>query len=183
MPPRYSWSWRPKTIPPDHMTTHDIVERLKSKFNTDAILVVNEKTAQPIIQIPANLLLDICQFLHEDELLYFDFMACLTGIDNGPEKGSMEVIYHLTSIPYQRNLTLKVILPRQIEGQPPSISSLSSIWKTADWHEREAFDLIGIRFENHPDLRRILLPKDWEGHPLRKDYEEQDSYHGIKVKY
>lgn len=165
------------------MNTHDIVERLKSKFSTDSVLVVNEKTPQPIVQIPVDLLLDICQFLHEDDLLYFDFMACLTGIDNGPEKGTMEVIYHLTSIPYQRNLILKVMLPRQVDGQQPSIPSLSSIWKTADWHEREAFDLIGIRFDNHPDLRRILLPKDWVGHPLQKDYQEQDLYHGIKVKY
>jgi NADH-quinone oxidoreductase subunit C len=66
--------------------------------------------------------------------------------------------------------------------QLPSVPSLVSIWRTADWHEREAFDLVGVYFEGHPDLRRILLPEDWVGHPLRKDYVEQEKYHGIQVK-
>jgi NADH-quinone oxidoreductase subunit C len=79
---------------------------------------------------------------------------------------------------------LKVVVPRNIEGQAiPQIPTVSSIWKTADWHEREAFDLMGIEFVGHPDLRRILLPEDWVGHPLRKDYQVQDYYHGIQVKY
>ena len=79
---------------------------------------------------------------------------------------------------------LKVEVARNTEeGKLPQVPSVSSIWKTADWHEREAFDLVGIEFTNHPDLRRILLPSDWEGYPLRKDYKEQEEYHGIKVKY
>jgi NADH-quinone oxidoreductase subunit C len=91
----------------------------------------------------------------------------------------MEVIYTLYSIPNHITLHLRVILDRS----SPVISSVSSVWRTADWHEREAFDFFGIEFANHPDLRRILLPEDWEGHPLRKDYVEQSKYHGIQVKY
>jgi NADH-quinone oxidoreductase subunit C len=91
----------------------------------------------------------------------------------------MEVIYNLYSIPYNHHLTVKVMLDRA----EPAVESLTAIWKTADWHEREAYDLLGIRFNNHPDLRRILLPEDWEGHPLRKDYEHQEYYRGIKVEY
>lgn len=165
------------------MNTKDIQQRLVYKFKTDAIIIVNEKTSQPILQVPLELLLGICQFLQKDEHLYFDFLSCLTGIDNGREKGTMEIIYHLTSIPYQRSVILKVIIPRNESNDLPSVPSVSSIWQTANWHEREIFDLLGIYFENHPDLRRILLPGDWNGYPLRKDYHEQASYHGIKVKY
>ncbi len=161
------------------MDTKEIHQTLSEKFDTDKILIVNEKSYQPALQIPVDIFSNVCQFLYEDELFFFDFLACLTGIDNGIEKNTMEVIYHLTSIPYQKSIILKVILPRE----KPSIPSMSGIWQTANWHEREAFDLIGIQFENHPDLRRILLPQDWEGHPLRKDYQEQALYHGIKVKY
>ena len=165
------------------MNTKDIQELLEYEFKTESIIIVNERTSQPILQVPPELLFDICQFLQKDDQLYFDCLSCLTGIDNGPEKGTMEIIYHLTSIPFQTTVTLKVILPRKDINHLPSIPSVSSIWRTANWHEREAFDLFGIYFENHPDLRRILLPKDWNGYPLRKDYQEQISYHGIKVKY
>lgn len=165
------------------MNTRDIQQRLIYEFKTDSVIIVNEKTSQPILQIPSELLLDICLYLQKDEQLYFDFLSCLTGIDNGPEKGTMEIIYHLTSIPYQTTVILKVIIPRKDISRLPSVPSVSTIWQTANWHERETFDLLGIYFENHPDLRRILLPKDWDGYPLRRDYQEQISYHGIKVKY
>ena len=95
----------------------------------------------------------------------------------------MEVIYNLTSIPYEHNLMLKVVVPRNSNGSTlPSVPSVAHVWRTADWHEREAFDLVGIHFDGHPDLRRILLPTDWVGHPLRTDYQEEEQYHGIKTK-
>ena len=79
---------------------------------------------------------------------------------------------------------LKVVFDRALPNEAaPQVPTVSHIWKTADWHEREAFDLMGIQFSNHPDLRRILLPEDWEGHPLRQDYQAQEYYHGIQVKY
>lgn len=133
---------------------------------------------------PKALLIDIkwihqvCRFLHGCEKTYFDTLSSLSGIDNGPDQ-SMEVLYHLYSIPYNLHLALGVELNRK----NPEIASVSDIWKAADWHEREAYDLLGVNFLNHPDLRRILMPEDWEGYPLRKDYEPQDTYHDIKVKY
>jgi len=121
----------------------------------------------------------VCELLHSSEKTYFDQLSCLTGLDNGLEAGTIEVIYNLYSIPFDFHLMLKVELNRK----NPSIDSIADIWKTANWHEREAYDLFGIHFNNHPDLRRILLPDDWVGHPLRKDYVEQEKYHEVKVKY
>ena len=121
--------------------------------------------------------------MHQNPSTFCDYLSCITGIDNGVEKGTIEVIYHIYSIPFDKHIILKVVEPRGDEKQLPSVPTVSTIWKTADWHEREAFDLLGIYFEGHPDLRRILMPNDWEGHPLRKDYKEQENYHGIKVAY
>ena len=121
----------------------------------------------------------VCEFLHTHEKTYFDSLSCLTGLDNGEEANTMEVIYHMYSIPFDLHLTLRVALDRS----KPTVDSVTDIWKTADWHEREAYDLLGIQFKGHPDLRRILLPDDWEGYPLRKDYVEQEKYHEVKVKY
>lgn len=131
------------------------------------------------LTLPAEQILPVCEFFWKNPATYFDSLSCLTAIDQGPEAGKMEVIYTLYSIPNHLTIHLRVILDRS----SPTISSVSSIWRTADWHEREAFDLLGIQFSGHPDLRRILLPEDWEGHPLRKDYVEQSKYHGIQVKY
>jgi NADH-quinone oxidoreductase subunit C len=143
-----------------------------------------EKGPQAILTAPANRIAEICQFLFEDERLYFDYLPCITALDNGPALATMELIYNLSSIPYGHELTIKIVFPRNTEDQPlPSVATVSHIWRTADWHEREAFDLMGIHFENHPDLRRILLPEDWVGHPLRKDYNAQEKYHGIHVRY
>ena len=91
----------------------------------------------------------------------------------------MEVIYHLYSITKNLHFVIKVVLDRET----PSVPSITSIWGTANWHERETFDLFGIHFEGHPDLRRILLPANWEGFPLRKDYTTQEYFHGVKVDY
>jgi NADH-quinone oxidoreductase subunit C len=125
-------------------------------------------------------LTELCQFLRDDDRFFFDYLACITAIDNGATANTMEVIYTLTSIPYNHNLNLRVVLPRNAPNEPlPQVPTVSHIWRTADWHEREAFDLLGITFNNHPDMRRILLPEDWPGHPLRRDYQEPERYHGI----
>jgi len=165
------------------MTFKEITETVIAAFGHHNI-ETETKGPQPIMIVPVESVADICRFLHEDERLYFDYLACLTSIDNGPGLATMEVVYNLTSIPYGHDLMLKAIFPRNLpEDTIPKVPTVSHIWRTADWHEREAFDLLGINFEGHPDLRRILLPEDWEGYPLRKDYVTQDRYHGIYVKY
>lgn len=138
---------------------------------------LNEKSGQ--LTLSAQDLVAVCDFLWRNPTTYFDSLSCVTAIDLGVDSGQMEVIYTLYSIPFHVTLHLRVVLDRE----KPEVPSLSGIWKTADWHEREAFDFFGIQFIGHPNLTRILLPADWEGHPLRKDYVEQERYHGIKVKY
>jgi len=132
---------------------------------------------------PTTLLIDkidlpgVCQQLWNNPDFFFDQLSCITGLDCGPETGTMEVIYNLYSIPFNQSLMLKVVLPRE----NPEVESVSAIWKSANWLEREIFDMYGIKFLNHPDLRRILLPADWEGFPLKKDYQEQETYRNIKL--
>lgn len=163
------------------MTFLEIADIITAEFGPDS--QSDSQAIQPFLTIPAQQLADVCQFLRDDERLFFDMLACVTAIDNGVETNTMDVIYNLTSIPYEHNLTIKVVLPRNTNSSKlPSVPSVAHIWRTADWHEREAFDLVGVHFEGHPDLRRILLPTDWVGYPLRADYQEQEQYHGIKTK-
>ncbi|MFZ4860597.1 NADH-quinone oxidoreductase subunit C [Sphingobacterium sp. Mn56C] len=138
---------------------------------------------QDTLVVDKSILLPLCLWLRDHEAFYFDFLSNITAVDYAPED-RFAVVYNLASIPYQRQLTLRVELPMQDRAQDnlPEVPSVSSVWRTADWHEREAFDLMGIFFTGHPDLRRILLPDDWEGYPLRKDYQDPDSYHGISLK-
>ncbi len=160
------------------MEIAEITSLINSKFSK-AIL------GEDFVSTPKALIIDLANvhevlaFLHANEQTYFDSLSCLTAIDNGAEDGTMEVVYNLYSIPKNFALMVKVTLPRE----NPTIDSVSDIWRTANWHEREVFDLFGIQFNNHPDLRRILLPNDWVGHPLQKDYVEQDKYHGMTVVY
>lgn len=161
------------------MVFEEIVDHIKSSLGDDLIVGIDENCTPKAILVSPMGLLELMEFLHTDEQCYFDSLSCITGLDNGAEKASMEVIYNLYSIPYNHHLTIKVSLDRA----NPAVDSVASIWKAADWHEREAYDLLGIHFNNHPDLRRILLPADWEGHPLRKDYKHQEYYRGIKVEY
>ena len=161
------------------MTTEELVSYINSKEELNLKVEFVPNTTPGCMLVSARHLLTLMSFLHSDDKLYFDSLSAITGIDNGPESGQMEVIYNLYSIPNDRHLMVKVLLDRE----EPVTTSLCIIWKAADWHERETYDLLGIHFEGHEDLRRILLPADWEGHPLRKDYEEQTYYRGVKVKY
>ncbi len=160
------------------MTFEEIKTSIIERFS-GAIRGEDLNATPQALLVDSGYLVPVCEFLLSTEGLYFDSLSCITGIDNGPEKGTMEVVYNLYSIPYDHHLMMRVAMDRD----NPSVDSLTGIWKTADWHEREIFDLLGIRFVNHPDLRRILLPNDWEGYPLRKDYQEQEKYHGMTVVY
>jgi NADH-quinone oxidoreductase subunit C len=140
---------------------------------------MDETSSPKIITIPAGRLKEICQKLYADRTTYFDMLSCITVLDNGPSAGTMDVIYNLYSIPFNYQVALKVVVNRDAAF----IDSVVDIWKTANWHEREAYDMFGIKFNEHPDLRRILMPADWSGYPLRKDYKQQDSYRDIKVEY
>ncbi|MCF2444902.1 NADH-quinone oxidoreductase subunit C [Dyadobacter sp. CY345] len=163
------------------MTFEEIKQILITQFGEN--IVSEEKGPQPILTAPAEKIADLCKFLFEDERLYFDFLQSMSALDNGPVLATMELVYNMTSIPYGHNLMIKIAFPRNAADEPlPNIPTVSHIWRTADWHEREAFDLMGINFVNHPDMRRILLPEDWEGNPLRKDYQAQEEYHGIHVR-
>jgi NADH-quinone oxidoreductase subunit C len=136
-----------------------------------------EHATPPMLLIHSDDLVLIARTLQQNSETYFDQLACVTAIDNGPEANTMEVVYNLYSIPFNKSLALKVLLNRQ----NPEAESLSFLWKSANWLEREAFDMYGIIFQNHPDLRRILMPADWDGFPLRKDYKEQETYRNIKL--
>lgn len=159
------------------MTAEQIAQRLKDKF-ADKIIEFNGEALDPYAVIEPGAIRGVAQFLHAEPDLYFDHLMCLSGVDYGPDK-NLGVVYHLNSLKHLHRFCLKVEVPRD----DPRVPSVESVWRTADWHERECYDLFGIVFEDHPDLRRILLPDDWEGWPLRKDYVVQEFYHGIRVPY
>jgi len=115
------------------------------------------------VNVPAPNLYPLAKKLKENQETLFDFLFCLTGVDYGQDLG---VVYHLRSTKYNRTVVLKV---RTSDRKNPQFDSVSDIWRTAEFHEREVFDLLGIKFKNHPDLRRFFLSKSW-GYPLRKDY-------------
>ena len=140
-------------------------------------LVWVENSRPTTLLIHGEDLVAVAQTLWKNPSTYFDQFSCITGIDNGPDAGTMDVIYTFYSIPFNQSLSIKVVLDRK----KPEVESITSIWKSANWLEREVFDMYGIKFLNHPDLRRILMPADWDGFPLRKDYQEQETYRNIKL--
>ncbi|HMG36813.1 MAG TPA: NADH-quinone oxidoreductase subunit C [Blastocatellia bacterium] len=147
------------------ITGDEFIELIKQKFGsaiTETVATLN----QQIVRVNRDSLVELCRFLHDNEEFGFDLCADLTAVHwPGRESGEFDVVINLFSLPRQRSMRVKVAVP---EGQ--SCPSVTSIWAGANWMEREVFDLFGIQFEGHPDLRRILLPEDWPGHPLRKEY-------------
>ena len=157
------------------MDADAIAERIKERL-PGAILDFTPDAVDPCAMVDPPRIAEVCAFLRSDPECAFDSLMCLSAVDYPPEK--LQVVYHLYSIPKKHKFVLKVDLPRE----DPRVPSVEPIWKMANWHEREAFDLLGVIFEGHPDLRRILLPFDWEGHPLRKDYKVPDTYRGVTNK-
>jgi NADH-quinone oxidoreductase subunit C len=170
----------------------EIIAILEEKFGP-RIREKKPDAIDPYVVVDAGDIVEVCRFLRDDPRLQFDMLNCITGVDYcepDPAKAAkagfephLEVVYHMSSFVKRHRFVVKVILPRwkdNIEGQLPEVPSVTSVWPAADWHERETYDLVGIRFIGHPDLRRILLAEDWEGHPLRKDYIFPLEYHGIR---
>ena len=174
------------------MNVASLFESLKAQFGA-RIAGADAEALDPWIEVTAEGLVEVCQHLKQDPELQFDMLHCVTAIDflhTDPKKAAksewqphLEILYHLSSLPRKHRVVLKVKTSRWKDdqaGQPPEVPSVSVVWKTALWHEREVYDLSGVVFTGHPDLRRILCPEDWVGHPLRKDYEMPLEYHGIR---
>ena len=164
------------------MNFEAIKDLLISKLGSDVIVKEETTGLQPALLIHPDRIAEVCLELRDNPNTYYDLLECLSGVDYGIEENMFGVVYHLASIPFKKQLTLKVVKYHDRSREElPMFPSVTSVWRTAEWHEREAFDLLGIGFANHPDLRRVLLPDDWEGYPLRKDYKAQEYYRGIKV--
>ncbi len=160
------------------MTPEEIYRTLQERFG-ERVLSLHAQGPDPSIVVEAAAVHEIGEYLKHEPELQFDSLMCLSGVDHGPEKDTVGVVYNLHSMTLRHKITVKVAVPRH-DGVVPTVCD---IWHTAEWHEREAYDLYGMRFAHHPDHRRILLPDDWEGYPLLKDYQVQEFYHGIKVPY
>ena len=156
------------------MTPQEIFDRLKEKFG-NRVLDLTENV-DPFIRVSADAIAEIGLYLRDDEAMGFESLMCLSGVDY-PEH--LSLVYHLFSSAHRHKITLKTDLGRE----DPSLPTVEGVWRVANWHERETYDMFGVVFEGHSDLRRILMPEDWEGYPLRKDYKDPDFYRGMRVPY
>lgn len=159
------------------MTAKEIHEILKAQFGEAIVDAKLEGVIDPFVKVAPDKVNEVALFLRDDQRMKFDLLMCLSGVDY--TGGKLGVVYHMNSMKLNQKIVLKV----DVTVENPHCQSVESIWKTANWHEREAFDLFGIVFDGHPDLRRILMPEDWEGHPMRKDYQVPEYYNGMKVPY
>ena len=162
------------------MEAQGLHDRLAAQFG-ERVTAFQADALQPWTVVAADAIAEVAAFAKADPDLAFDNLMCLSAADYPAVKESlprMELVYHLFSYPHGHRHVLKVMLPR--EGA--SVPSVEGVWGVANWHEREAFDMFGIGFSGHSDLRRILLPDDWQGHPLRKDWVDPEFYNGMHVR-
>jgi NADH-quinone oxidoreductase subunit C len=173
-------------------TVEEIFNILKEKFG-DSVIELNTGFIEPFISVNPLEVDKICFFLRDVPSLGFDSLMNLSGVDeaNGAKTtdesgnsiitgGNLSVYYHLDSIAVGHKVTIKALTDRE----KPEVASVTDVWRCADWHEREAYDMFGIIFLNHPDLKRILMPYDWEdSYPLRKDFTLPEFYQGMKIPY
>ena len=143
----------------------EIAEKIKDKFLRE-ILDINQFRDQVSVTIKRDKIIDICRYLYEDPDIRMDFLSDLCGVDYPERKSRFEIVYNLCSLKHGHRIRIKALIP----ADNPSIDSVVSIWSGANWHEREACDMFGIVFNWHPELRRILMPEEWNGFPLRKNY-------------
>lgn len=157
----------------------EIFQLLKDNFPESNLELKTDQPTEPVLLVSPNEIDKMSVFLHDNQELQFDSLVLLSGVDE-VKANLLSVYYHIESTSLKHKIVLKVVTDRS----NPEVNSVISVWKGADWHEREAYDMYGIKFTNHPDLRRILMPYDWEaGYPLRKDYENPEFYQGMKVPY
>jgi NADH-quinone oxidoreductase subunit C len=151
---------------------HPLVVALRQE-SSSWLLGAKDELGELTIEVAAERIAHICQYLREEQ--QFERISTVTAVDRYPTEPRFEVVYHLHSI--SRNARLRVKC--RVSGESPILDSVTSVWAGANWYERETFDLFGIQFRGHPDLRRIMMPDDWQGHPLRKDY----PVHGHRYDY
>lgn len=176
------------------MNTADIASMMEQKFS-HCLLAKNFTAIDPYLTVEPSGWLTLAQWLRDDPRLQFDVLNCITVVDyletdvtkvaKAGFEPHVEVVYHLTSFAHRHRLVVKLLLPRwkgNVTGELPEVPSVTSVWPAANWHEREAYDLGGVRFIGHPELSRILMADDWVGHPLRKDYEYPLEYQGIRCR-
>ncbi len=153
------------------MTFDEIQKKIIGDYEGSA--ATSDRAGDPFVTVPAAKIVEILTFCRDNAELAFDCLSNLTGVDAPPD--DLEVVYHLFSYSKRHSLTLKARVPKSNAHLP----TVEGIYPTANWQEREAYDLLGMIFDGHSDLRRIMLPDDWVGHPLRKEYKEQEEYRGM----
>jgi NADH-quinone oxidoreductase subunit C len=153
------------------MNIEEAEERLRAGV-PDGVIELHKGPYSPHLVVRPEKLREVCLFLRDDEALRFDYLTHLSGLDTG---ANLCTVYRVLSLMHKRAVAMRVYVPRE----NPDLDTVSDIWPSAGWFEREAYDLLGIRYRGHPDLRRLLLPEDWEGHPLRKDYVDPLRYQDI----
>ncbi|MFO0948350.1 MAG: NADH-quinone oxidoreductase subunit C [Planctomycetota bacterium] len=176
------------------MKPEEIASLLEAKFGSK---ITGKKldAMDPWIEVEPSAIKEVGLFCRDEPSLSLDYLRNQSAADfllDDPKKAEklgiaphLEIVYHLFSFTHKHEIVLKVNVPRwkgDKAGEIPSVPTVADVWKIADWHEREIYDLVGVHFEGHPNLRRILCPEDWVGHPLRKDYEFPLEYHGIRGK-
>jgi len=149
----------------DQLKSHPALARLLDSI-TSAVQAAKFDRDELTIQIERSFIREACAILRDDADCPFNYLSDLTCVDWYPSEPRFEVVYHLFSIPKKERVRLKT----RLEGSSAVIESITSVWPSANFYEREVFDLFGVRFTGHPNLKRIMMPDDWEGHPLRKDY-------------
>jgi NADH-quinone oxidoreductase subunit C len=157
------------------MDAKEIYARLEKQF-PGKVSDFKGEVSEPYLLVDAQAIIEVCCFLRDDSNLKFEVLSDLTALD-WPKEEKIQVVYHLYSYTHRHQIVLKVNLPRD----NPKIATAEGVWKVANWFEREVYDLFGVIFDGHSDLRRIMLPEDWVGHPLRKDYVEQEEYDGMST--
>ncbi len=155
------------------MTPEQIISRLRQRF-AGQIVSADAAGNHPHAAVAAAAWPEVARFLRDEPELRFDYFRCLSAVDY-PKEGKLVSVYDLISTAHRHAFAVKV----EAQRDDPHTPSVADIWPTAEWHEREAFDLMGVVYDGHPNLTRILLPDDWQGHPLRKDYVFPKDYNGI----